>query len=89
MCTFPYHKTYIIYSVSIYDHYVVTRWHCAIFSYLFIFEPLFNEASQLRTNSYFTMTAMAKPSPNPDGAGPIVRRPMGLLITAGCDTTGN
>ena len=26
----------------------------------------------------------AKPSPNPDDAGPIVRRPMGLLVTAGC-----
>jgi hypothetical protein len=24
--------------------------------------------------------------PNPDDAGPIVRRPMGLPITAGCDT---
>jgi hypothetical protein len=28
----------------------------------------------------------AKPSPNPDDAGPIVHRPMGLPITAGCDT---
>uniref|UniRef100_A0A4W5KNJ0 Uncharacterized protein n=1 Tax=Hucho hucho TaxID=62062 RepID=A0A4W5KNJ0_9TELE len=28
----------------------------------------------------------AKPSPNPDDAGPIVRRPMGLPLTAGCDT---
>ena len=26
------------------------------------------------------------PRPNPDDAGPIVRRPMGLPITAGCDT---
>jgi hypothetical protein len=29
----------------------------------------------------------AKPSPNPDNAGPIVHRPMGLPITAGCDTS--
>jgi hypothetical protein len=28
----------------------------------------------------------AKLSPNPDDAGPIVCRPMGLSITAGCDT---
>ena len=27
----------------------------------------------------------AKPSPNPDDAGPIVRRPMGLPVAAGCD----
>jgi hypothetical protein len=27
----------------------------------------------------------AKPSPNPDDAGPIVRRPMGLPVTVGCD----
>ena len=26
------------------------------------------------------------PKPNPDDAGPIVRRPMGLPIMAGCDT---
>jgi hypothetical protein len=29
----------------------------------------------------------AKPSPNSDDAGPIVRRPIGLQILAGCDTT--
>ena len=29
----------------------------------------------------------AKPSPNSDDAGPIVRRPIGLQIPAGCDTT--
>ena len=29
---------------------------------------------------------MAKPSPNSGDAGPIVCRPMGLPITAGCDT---
>uniref|UniRef100_A0AAZ3QPA8 Tc1-like transposase DDE domain-containing protein n=1 Tax=Oncorhynchus tshawytscha TaxID=74940 RepID=A0AAZ3QPA8_ONCTS len=29
---------------------------------------------------------LAKPSLNPDGAGPIVCRPMGIPITAGCDT---
>ena len=28
----------------------------------------------------------AKPSPNLDDTGPIVRRPTGLPITAGCDT---
>ena len=28
----------------------------------------------------------AYPGPNTDGAGPIVRHPMGLPITAGCDT---
>ena len=28
----------------------------------------------------------AKPSPNPDDAGPIVRRLMGLPVTASCDT---
>ena len=28
----------------------------------------------------------AKPSPNPDDAEPIVRRPMGLPTTAGCGT---
>ena len=27
----------------------------------------------------------AKPSPSPDDAGPIVRRPMGLPVVAGCD----
>jgi hypothetical protein len=27
----------------------------------------------------------AKPSPNPDDAGPIVRRPMSLHVVAGCD----
>jgi hypothetical protein len=27
--------------------------------------------------------------PNPDDAGPIVKRPMGLPITAGCDTAWN
>jgi hypothetical protein len=32
------------------------------------------------------MTALAKPSPNLDDARPIVCRPMGLLITNGCDT---
>ena len=29
------------------------------------------------------------PNPNPDGAGQIVRYPMGLPITAGCDTAWN
>ena len=49
---------------------------------------LFNDASQLRTNSYLKWrhTPLANPSPKPDDAGPIVRRPMGLLITSGCDT---
>ena len=28
---------------------------------------------------------LAKPSPNPDNAAPIVRRPMGLPVAAGCD----
>ena len=28
----------------------------------------------------------AKPSPNPDDAGPIVCQPMGLPVVAGCDT---
>jgi hypothetical protein len=27
----------------------------------------------------------AKPSPNPDDTGPIMHRPMGLLLAAGCD----
>ena len=31
----------------------------------------------------------AKPSPNSDNAGPIVHRPMGLPITASCDTAWN
>jgi hypothetical protein len=30
------------------------------------------------------ISLLAKPSPNPDDAGPIVRLPMGLLVTAGC-----
>ena len=29
---------------------------------------------------------LLRPNPNPDDTGPIVRRPMGLPITAGCDT---
>ena len=32
------------------------------------------------------MGQLAKPPPNPDDAGPIVRCLMGLLVTAGCDT---
>ena len=31
---------------------------------------------------------LAKLSPNPDDTGPIVRHPMGLPFTAGCDTAG-
>jgi hypothetical protein len=31
----------------------------------------------------------AKPCPNPDNTGPIVRRLMGLPVTAGCDTAWN
>ena len=43
--------------------------------------------SQLRTNSYLQwQPTPAKPSPKPDDTGPILRRPMGLPITAGCDT---
>ena len=29
---------------------------------------------------------LAKPSPNSDDAGAIVRRPIGLPVTAGCDS---
>ena len=32
---------------------------------------------------------LPQPSPNPYDAGPIVRRPMGLPITASCDTAWN
>ena len=35
------------------------------------------------------MTAYPGPNLNPDDAGPIVLRPMGLPITAGCDTAWN
>ena len=41
---------------------------------------LFNQASQLRTNSYLQW------QPTPAKPGPIVCRPVGLPITAGCDT---
>ena len=47
----------------------------------------FNEASQLRTNYYIYNEGL--PWPNPNDAGPIVRHPMGLPITAGCDTAWN
>ena len=32
---------------------------------------------------------LPRPNPNPDDAGPIVRRPMTLPIMAGCDTAWN
>uniref|UniRef100_A0A4W5PN94 Protein kinase domain-containing protein n=1 Tax=Hucho hucho TaxID=62062 RepID=A0A4W5PN94_9TELE len=35
---------------------------------------------------YFTMTAYPGKNPSTNPAGPIVRRPMGLPFTAGCDT---
>jgi hypothetical protein len=32
---------------------------------------------------------LPQPNPNPDNAGPIVRRSMGLPITASCNTAWN
>ena len=32
---------------------------------------------------------LSQPNPNPYNAGPIVRRPTGFLIPAGCDTAWN
>ena len=32
---------------------------------------------------------LSRPNPDPDDAGPIVRRPMGFPIAAGCDTAWN
>ncbi|XP_045570056.1 uncharacterized protein isoform X2 [Salmo salar] len=43
-----------------------------------------SHGKSVKNKLLFTLTAY--PRPNPDDAGPIVRRPMGLPIMAGCDT---
>ena len=52
--------------------------------FLFVF---IQPGKAVKNKFLFTMTAY--PGPNLDDAGPIVHRPMGLPITAGCDTAWN
>ena len=57
---------------------------CRVSSQVFIVWPgSIATVEPLRYLHYGTMTSLSQP--NPEDAGPIVRRPMGLPITAGCE----